>query len=183
MQMTAHSPTATATQPLEQLLHQFDALQPIPSAEMHGLWRGQELCWGHPMEGMLQGLGWYGKIFLDDDRVHPLLFFNGARSGLFSVHPGRVPVGLALPGHPLLGALLRLLRPFISTSKPTARLRQVEHRGVVSAAMVYDHLPIIDHFRRLDDQSIMGLMDRRGDTQPYLFTLTRDDESELALPW
>jgi hypothetical protein len=36
------------------------------------------------------------------------------------------------------------------THHPQARLRVVGHRGVSSAAMLYDHLPIVDIFRRLD---------------------------------
>lgn len=43
-----------------------------------------------------------------------------------------------------------------------ARLRKVEYRGVVSTAMIYDRLPIIDHFRAIDDDTLMGLMETRG---------------------
>lgn len=46
--------------------------------------------------------------------------------------------------------------------------------GVVSAAMVYDHLPIVDAFRAEDDDTVLGLMDRRGDRVPFLFRLHRE---------
>ena len=50
----------------------------------------------------------------------------------------------------------------------------VEHRGVVTAALVYDRLPIIDAFRRVDDATLLGVMDLRGLPDPYLFVLRRD---------
>ena len=53
-------------------------------------------------------------------------------------------------------------------------LREVTHRGVVTAAMVYDSLPIIDVFRRVDDDVRLGAMDMRGLPFPYLFVLRRD---------
>jgi hypothetical protein len=40
--------------------------------------------------------------------------------------------------------------------------------------MVYDNLPIIDVFRRLDANSLLGLMDARGLDQPFFFTLQRE---------
>ena len=52
---------------------------------------------------------------------------------------------------------------------------QVEHRGVVTAAMVYDALPIIDVFRRVSDDVRLGAMDMRGLPSPFLFVLRRDE--------
>ena len=57
---------------------------------------------------------------------------------------------------------------------PKARLRQVTHRGVVTAAMVYDSLPIIDVFRKVSDDVRLGAMDMRGLPAPFLFVLQRD---------
>jgi hypothetical protein len=62
---------------------------------------------------------------------------------------------------------------------PQARLRVVKHRGVSSAAMLYDHLPIVDVFRRLDGQTLLGVMEARGISQPFFFTLRREG-SEVA---
>ena len=45
-------------------------------------------------------------------------------------------------------------------------------RGVTTAAMVYDHLPIIDCFRRLSADAVLGLMDLRG-AAPFFFRLER----------
>lgn len=62
-------------------------------------------------------------------------------------------------------------QPF--ASGPTARLRQIEHRGVTSAAIVYDSQPIIDHLRRVDAGRLLGMMDLRS-TPPLFFLLSRD---------
>jgi len=48
----------------------------------------------------------------------------------------------------------------------------LEHRGVVSAALVYDHQPIVDTFRAVDPDTLVGVMDLRG-IPPYLFSLRR----------
>ncbi|MFP5372477.1 MAG: DUF4334 domain-containing protein, partial [Actinomycetes bacterium] len=71
----------------------------------------------------------------------------------------------------------RALRPLLGTQQPRARLRTVEHRGVATAAMVYDALPIIDVFRSGGPDVLLGWMDLRGLVQPFLFVLRRDDVS------
>ena len=64
-----------------------------------------------------------------------------------------------------------LLNPLLSTRKPRARLWLVDNEGVASAAMVYDQLPIIDYFRRINDTQLMGKMDRKGDEEPLFYKL------------
>ena len=39
--------------------------------------------------------------------------------------------------------------------------------------MIYDQLPIIDVFRRVDDDTLLGLMDFRAVPLPYFFVLAR----------
>lgn len=41
------------------------------------------------------------------------------------------------------------------------KLRNIEFRGVVSTAMVYDDHPIIDYFRYVNDDLIAGAMDAK----------------------
>jgi hypothetical protein len=48
--------------------------------------------------------------------------------------------------------------------------------------MLYDNLPIIDVFRRLDANSLLGLMDARGLEQPFFFTLQREVASVKGEP-
>jgi hypothetical protein len=155
----------------------YDDLAAMPVEDLTGRWRGRELATGHPMDGRLAASGWYGKQFDDADHVHPLLF--AAPDGeVFPVDPRRIPLGLADKVPPgLVGRgrdALGLLRPALRTRRHRARLREVRHRGVVTAAMVYDHLPIIDLFRRVDERTVLGVMDLRGDRQPYFFVLQRE---------
>ncbi|MBD2550263.1 DUF4334 domain-containing protein [Microcystis elabens FACHB-917] len=55
----------------------------------------------------------------------------------------------------------------------SSRLRRTEHRGVSSATMIDDQLPIQDVFRRIDDDAVFALMDRKGMKDPFLFLLRR----------
>ena len=155
----------------------YDDLPGVRAATLLGRWRGRELATGHPMEGALEASGWWGKQFDGPDEVHPLLFTR-PDGGLFAVDPRRVPLGLAgrVPPRVVAGGrrLLRLLEPGLRTTRHRARLRDVEHRGVVSAAIVYDHLPIIDHLRAVDSDTLLGMMDLRSSPEPYFFVLRRD---------
>lgn len=154
----------------------YDALPGVPAAELTGRWRGRELRTGHPMDGLLEASGWYGKQFDDVDSVHPLLFRTPG-GDIVSVDPRKVPLGLAdkVPARVVERgrALMDVAKPVLRTRKPRARLRNVEFRGVVSAAMVYDHLPIIDCFRAVDGRTLLGAMDLR-DSSPYFFVLERE---------
>jgi hypothetical protein len=55
-------------------LARFDALEGVQPEAMIGRWRGMSLVTGHPLDGLLEELGWYGKAFESLDRMHPLLF-------------------------------------------------------------------------------------------------------------
>lgn len=162
---------------LDEALAYFDGLPSVRSEEITGRWRGRELRTGHPMDGLLEVTGWYGKQFDGVDAVHPLLF-TGRGGKVFSVDPRRVPLGLAdrmptgVAGR--ARAALPAFQELVATRKPRARLRNVEHRGVVTAAMVYDHLPIIDVFRRAADDTLLGVMDMRQNPRPYFFILQKD---------
>jgi hypothetical protein len=81
----------------------------------------------------------------------------------FAMAGQKLPAWMAAAGRGLLKAF--------ATTKHRARLRHVEHRGIVTAAMIYDHLPIIDIFKRVDDTTLLGWMDVRRQKQPYFFTL------------
>ncbi|NEK86733.1 DUF4334 domain-containing protein [Blastococcus saxobsidens] len=166
---------ALGTTPAEALAW-FDSLEAVEPAAMLGRWRGSGLPTGSPLDGLLEAYGWYGKEFLDAETVHPLLFATAA--GPRPVDPALVPIGVLRdrPGlaHSRAARLaFRAVRPLVTTTKPRARLRAVEHRGVRTAAMVYDALPIIDVFRRVSDDVRLGLMDLRGLPDPFFFLLRR----------
>ncbi|MCU1648744.1 MAG: hypothetical protein JWN03_9019 [Nocardia sp.] len=162
----------------EQAWALFDALPTVRVEEITtGRWGGDELDTGHPWQGVLVESGWCGKQFDNADSVQPLLF-AGPDGDVFPVDPRRVPLFLA--GKVPIAALrpvrrsLALLRPVLSTRSPRARLRNLEFRGKSSAAMIYDHLPIIDVFRKVDDDTLLGVMDMRGMRDPYFFVLFRN---------
>jgi hypothetical protein len=159
----------------DEALEFFDAVPTVAADEIRGRWRGRELATGHPWDGLLTASGWYGKQFDGPDAVHPLLF-GTPKGTLFPVDPARIPVGL-VGRLPVAGAsagrrLLDVAVPLLRAGGPKARLRNLEHRGKVSAAMIYDRQPIIDVFRRVDDVTLLGVMDLRGMSQPYFFVLT-----------
>lgn len=153
----------------------YDSLPPVDIDFMLGRWKGSEVKTGHALDGALAATGWYGKQFINAENVHPLLFKDGPGK-LFSVNPALIPFGLAtLPlRHPALATAMRLLKPIYGTKHGKARLRMLDYRGKLSAAMCYDAKPINDCFRMIDDNSVLGAMDRKGESQPYFFILERD---------
>lgn len=172
--LTQRQQSGTTTR---EALEFFDSLPVVSVDEMLGRWRGAGLPSGHRFDGLLAAFGWYGKEFLDPDTVHPLLFINGS-GGVVSVDSRHLPIGLmtrtGLSGGPLLRTLFSLALPLVRTTRPRARLRMMEHRGKVSAAMIYDFQPIHDVFRRVDEDTLLGVMDLRGEPQPFFFVLQRD---------
>ncbi|WP_291478181.1 DUF4334 domain-containing protein [Corynebacterium sp.] len=163
---------------LKDALARFDALPAVTTGEMVGRWRGAEVATGHPLDGLLVPLGWHGKRFDGDEDGHPLVFRSGP--ALFAANPALVPVSAAAALRPLatagpFAALVRLYLRATATTRPRARLRMVEYRGVSTATMIYDSLPVNDHFRRIDDRTLLGVMDFRHIRRPYVFTLQRED--------
>jgi len=160
---------------LEDALAACDALPPASLAEVIGRWRGSGLSTGHPFDGMLEAFGWYGKAFLSTEVAHPLLF--GEEHALVSVDPRFLPVALATKWHlqtnRLVAMAFRAGEELLATTKPTARLRMTEYRGQVSATMLYDRLPINDVFRRIDAETLLGVMDYRDFALPFFFILRR----------
>ncbi|WP_313716655.1 DUF4334 domain-containing protein [Arsenicicoccus bolidensis] len=157
-------------------LETYDRLAPVTVAQLRGWWRGTEIPTGHPLDGALTAYGWWGKWFAGPEDAHPLVF-RAQGGGTYEVDPARLPLGVGLRVPPLLRARMtanafRALRPALQTRRPRGRLRMLEHRGVVSAALVYDHQPIVDTFRAVDPDTLVGVMDLRG-MPPYLFSLRR----------
>ncbi len=57
----------------------------------------------------------------------------------------------------------------------------IEFRGKSSATMIYDEKPINDHFRKISENMVLGIMDLKSIVQPYFFILERDDQSIYTL--
>jgi GXWXG protein/uncharacterized protein DUF4334 len=155
-----------------------DRLPGVAVEEMTGRWRGAELPTGSPLDGLLTALRWWGKEVLDADTVHPLLFPD--RSGRpRPLDPALAPLTLLLRAPALARSrparlAFAAVRPLLTTRRPTARLRPVVHRGVPTATLVYDRLPVVDIFRRVGPDLLLGLMDMRGLLDPFAFLLERD---------
>ncbi|MCG8314562.1 MAG: DUF4334 domain-containing protein [Pseudomonadales bacterium] len=124
----------------------FDTLAPLEEAFMLGEWRGDCFNTGHSGEAMLKQLNWRGKHFHSRTHVEPMLCADAN--------------GEVSPNN-LLG---------------TAQLREVVYRGISTATMVYDTQPIFDHFKKVDDSTVLGVMDRKGDELPLFFFLKRHIE-------
>ena len=63
-----------------------------------------------------------------------------------------------------------------------ARLAPREFRGRTGIALVYDRQPIADHFRRVDADHVIGLMERTGMVRPFFFLLSREGPALSSLP-
>ncbi|MGB3535223.1 MAG: DUF4334 domain-containing protein [Microcoleaceae cyanobacterium] len=166
------SPTTTA-----KALELFDSLEPVNLDFMKGRWQGSGLHTNHPLDGLLELSKWYGKEFIDPENVHPLLFRDSPEN-IFKIAPipGSINWILKLPilNNPTFKPLIRITIPLLKTETSQARLRMVEYRGKVSATMIYDYLPINDIFRKIDDNTVLGLMDCKKLSQPFFFILKRD---------
>ena len=131
------------TLPIAELHAVYDQLAAVHCEELLGDWRGGCFNTGHRGEALLHKLGWAGKRFTSINDVNPIM-------------------GLSRDGELEVNDVM-----------DTASLRPVEYRGVVTATMIYDQHPIFDHFRRLSDTELLGVMDRKGDDRPLYFYLSR----------
>lgn len=159
----------------DEALQLFDGLDTVDLEFMFGRWRGSGFHTDHQMDGMLETIGWYGKEFIDADHVHPLLFADGDK--IFKVDPNpiitEIGMGMSIPQNEAIKPLYSTMSKLLKTEKSKARIRMMEYRHQVSATMIYDYLPIHDVFRKVDDNTVLGLMDWKGMSQPFFFSLER----------
>lgn len=163
-----HATTASA-------LELFDELDPVDTAFMLGRWKGSGWHTGHKLDGLLETFNWYGKEFISAEQVHPLLFADG--DDIFKVDPNPTLTNLGfnfdLPRNNALKPIYSTLSKLLKTEESKARLRMLKYRGKVSATMMYDYLPINDVFAKVDENTVLGLMDCKGMSEPFFFTLER----------
>ena len=134
---------ADAPIPVQVALALYDELPAVELDEMVGDWDGQCLPTGHPAEEHLTQLAWAGKRVHGRDEVDPLICFD------------------ALGG--------RVVSAFVGS----ATLRRVEYREVLTATIVYDARPYLEHFRRVSDDVLLGVAERKGEAAPLVFCLRR----------
>ncbi|MFJ8676715.1 DUF4334 domain-containing protein [Streptomyces sp. NPDC093589] len=123
---------AVSTAELDELWLGLPAVRP---EEILGAWKGSAFSTGHPVEAMLATARWHGKRFDSLSDVHPLICRDD-QGALFS-------------NQELGGG-------------GGASLWTVEFRGEPTATMVYDARPILDHFKRIDDATLLGVMNGKG---------------------
>ena len=159
----------------EDALNIFDNLETVNCEFMFGRWSGAEIPTQHEMDGLLDAINWYGKQFVSEDDVYPLVMGS---TGSYSIIPFPILIKLSLNfpifRKPFLRPVNSLVTRLVQSKSSQARLRMVEFRGKTSATMIYDRMPIHDHFRRIDDNNVMGLMDFKWTSDPYFFMLTRE---------
>ena len=160
----------------DEALKLFDELDTVDLEFMMGRWKGSGFHTNHPMDGLLEVANWYGKEFIEPDCVHPLLFLD-SNNKIFKVAPNPTLMNLVLrfpfSKNEAMKPLFKLINSMLKTEKSQARIRMMEHRQKISATMIYDNLPIHDIFRKVDDNTVLGLMDFKGMKQPFFFLLNR----------
>lgn len=106
------------------------SLEPATIDGMIGEWKGGEFATGHKMNGQLEEARWFGKNFTSARDVQPLVCLDAAGNKFSNTEMGNGEASLWLE----------------------------EFRGEITATMVYDGQPVHDHFKKIDDDAVMGIM-------------------------
>ena len=123
-------------------------LRPATVDDMIGEWKGGEFRTGHKMNGQLEKAGWFGKTFKSASDVQPLVCVDADGNKFSNVAMGKGEASLWLE----------------------------DFRGEVTATMVYDGQPVHDHFKKIDDDAVMGIMNGKrvlDNGRYYYFYLER----------
>ncbi len=132
---------STVKVPFDELAEFFEQLSEVNNQEMLGKWKGGYIKSGTIIDFTLTDFGFWGWIGKQ--------YFSENK-----VHALR---------HKFFGFEFNI--PVIGN----ARIREILFRGKVSSAMMYNYLPIIDHFRKVDENTLMGVMDVKGKTVLYFY--------------
>ncbi|WP_435769299.1 DUF4334 domain-containing protein [Nocardioides sp. SYSU DS0651] len=120
--------------------------------EILGAWRGGDFATGHVASTVLRKVGWHGKRFDSPLEAVPLV----CRDDAGELYSNREAAGGG-----------------------EASLWPVGFRGEVTATMVYDRMPVLDHFKKVDDDTLVGIMNGKlssafGIDDLYYFWLERE---------
>jgi len=127
-------------------------LEPARTDDLVGYrWKGFSFDTGHRTHTLLGASRWYGKSFLSATDVQPLVCVD-ENGELFSDK---------------------------KTGRGEASLWEIVFRDEVTATMVYDGMPVFDHFKKVDDDTVIGVMNGKGTLvfdggEHYWFGLERD---------
>ena len=112
----------------------WSTLKPATVDFMIGDWRGGAFDTGHRLIGSLEAARWFGKSFVSPHDVKPLICLDEDGNKFSNVDLGN----------------------------GEATLWVEEFRGELVATMVYDGQPLHDHFKVVDDNAVMGIMNGKG---------------------
>ena len=101
---------------------------------MIGEWAGGEFQTGHKANGFMKRLNWFGKTFHSATDAKPLVCLDTDGNKFSNTE--------AMNGE--------------------ASLWIEEFRGEATASMVYDGRPVHDHFKVIDDNTVLGVMNGKG---------------------
>jgi len=107
----------------------FDSLETVTCKEILSKWKGGGFDTGHWLLQALIDMKWYGKWFVSQSDAIPLVCRDEA---------GRLFSNKMLRGE--------------------ASLWMMEFRGKVSATIAYDGEPMFGHFRKVDDNTLLGVV-------------------------
>ncbi|MFJ9370899.1 DUF4334 domain-containing protein [Nocardia sp. NPDC101769] len=107
-------------------------LEPVTIDFMIGEWEGGEFDTGHRENGTLALINWFGKTFNSATDVKPLVCLDADGN------------------------------KYSNTENGEGSLWMEEFRGEVTATMVFDGQPVHDHFKKIDDHAVMGIMDGKN---------------------
>jgi hypothetical protein len=105
-------------------------LVPASIDDMIGEWTGGAFNTGHRMNGLLGKAKWFGKTFNSAGDAKPLICLDADGNKFSNVELGKGEASLWLE----------------------------DFRGEVTATMVYDGQPTHDHFKKIDANAVMGIM-------------------------
>lgn len=130
----------------------WSELSPVTVEAVLGHWRGGDFATGHPAGDVLTRIGWHGKRFDGPLDATPIVCRG---------EDGQLVANSAAAGG---GA---------------ASLWEVGFRGEVTATMVYDKMPVFDHFKAVDADTLVGVMNGKlqetfGVGDLYWFWLERE---------
>jgi hypothetical protein len=108
----------------------WETLPPATIEFMIGEWKGGEFATGHRANGFMNKLNWFGKTFHSADDAKPLVCLDADGNKYSNTE----------------------------AMKGEASLWMEEFRGEVTATMIYDGTPVHDHFKKVDENAVIGIM-------------------------
>jgi hypothetical protein len=128
--------------PYSELEEFWATLEPVGTDFMIGEWKGGDLVTGHRGDRFL-GDRWWGTTFASALDVQPIVLTDDDGNKYSD----------------------------IKLMNGGASLWMEEFRGEVTATMVYDGMPIHDHFKKVDDNTVIAIIDGKGalDNGRYMY--------------